>query len=64
MTRGWQIKLKMLWLYLPNVRDWYLEVWQQDAYARMCCNGYECGCGGSCYEEMWEYHWRTRRAKR
>lgn len=49
------IKLRMLWLYGFSVRAWYRDVWRQEADARMCCDGRECGCYGSTYREMWEH---------
>jgi len=49
------LKLRMLWMmrWLPRV--WYAEVWKQDASARICCDGYMCGCQGSDYWAYWEH---------
>lgn len=56
------LKLKMLWLYRGHFRDWYRDVWMQEPWAQMCCSGRECGCMGSCYADMWEHLWKTRKA--
>lgn len=48
------LKLKMLVLYRWHLLEWYQEIWKQDSSARMCCDGRECGCYGSCYGDMWE----------
>jgi hypothetical protein len=55
------LKLKMLWFYRGMWRDWYSDVWKQDPDAQMCCNGHMCGCMGSCYGDMWEHYWNTRK---
>lgn len=49
------LKLRMLRVYGFQFREWYREVWQQEAYARMCCSGHECGCYGACYGDWWEH---------
>lgn len=49
------LKLRMLRLYRFHIREWWRDIWKQDAWARMCCDGYMCGCHGSCYADMWEH---------
>ena len=58
------LKLKMLWLYRGAISAWYSDVWQRDESQQMCCSGYECGCYGSCYGEMWEHLWINRKARK
>lgn len=55
------LKLKMLWIYRWMPLDWYSDVWKQDPNAQVCCSGYECGCQGSWYGDMWEHYWNTRK---
>jgi len=49
------LKLKMLWLYRGHIREWYRDVWKQEAGQRMCCDGRECGCYGADYYSWWEH---------
>lgn len=45
-------------LRLFNWRDpeyWLWDVWLQDPYDQMCCNGHECGCRGSTHYGWWQY---------
>lgn len=58
------LKLKMLWLYLPNVRDWYWDVWRAEESWQICCSGRECGCQGACKGDEWEWAWKQYRSRR
>jgi hypothetical protein len=58
------LKLKMLWIYRGSFREWYHDVWKKVAGARMCCDGYMCGCYGSDNASWWEYLWTDRKRKR
>ena len=43
----------MLRVYKLQVREWYHDVWRQEAGARMCCDGHMCGCYGADYASWW-----------
>lgn len=49
------VKLKLLRTMWNTPKIWYKEVWSQDPYSRMCCNGYMCGCMGADYIMYWEH---------
>lgn len=49
------LKLKMARLYWPAMREWYSEVWTEEPYARMCCDGRMCGCYGATHFEHWQH---------
>ena len=38
------------------VQTWRKEVWPHDLDTRFCCDGRECGCGGSTFRDV--YLWR------
>lgn len=47
-------KLRILRIFLWDAFDgWRGAV--RDLDARMCCDGYECGCMGSTNREFWEH---------
>lgn len=49
------LKLRLLRLYRFAVREWKSDVWDKEGRARMCCDGYMCGCQGSDYASWWEH---------
>lgn len=49
------LKLRMLRVYKLQVREWYQDVWRQEAGGRMCCDGYMCGCYGADYASWWHH---------
>ncbi len=50
------LKIRMLRLYgFRGFRDWIEDVWKHEPGGRMCCDGYMCGCYGSCWGDWWEY---------
>lgn len=63
LLEDWALKLKMLWLYQFQFRDWWREVALQESGGRMCCDGYMCGCYGSDYRSWWQHLWETRRER-
>lgn len=49
------VKIKMAQLYWPDLGQWFSEVWMQEPYVRMCCDGHMCGCYGETHFSHW-YH--------
>lgn len=49
------LKLKMLRVYGFSFSEWRKDVWNKEADARMCCDGYMCGCYGSTNGDWWEH---------
>ena len=62
MSEVW-IKLRLLWLYRHWFREWKADVWDKEGRARMCCDGYQCACRGSCNIDWWEHLLGIRRDK-
>ncbi len=54
------LKLKMLRVYGFQIREWRDDVWRNEPWARMCCDGRECGCYGSCWGDWWEHLLREK----
>lgn len=51
-------KLRILAIFLRSDFDyWRKEIWPVDLDARACCDGRECGCGGSTHREY--YLWQA-----
>lgn len=49
-------KLRVLWWLLCNAAEqWRSDVWSCELDARYCCDGRECGCGGSTNREIWSW---------
>lgn len=56
------LKLKMLRLYgWRGRKDWIRDVLRQEGSSRQCCSGYDCGCGGADYVDMWTHLWKNRK---
>jgi hypothetical protein len=49
------IKLRLLWLYRWQFREWKADVWDKEGRGRMCCDGRMCGCYGSDNLSWWEH---------
>lgn len=49
------IKLRLLWLYRWQFREWKVDVWDKEGRGRMCCDGYRCECCGSDNLSWWEH---------
>jgi hypothetical protein len=49
------LKLRMFRVYRFAFREWVEDVWRHEPGGRMCCNGRECGCYGSCWGDWWEH---------
>ena len=50
-------KLRILRMLMrATFEQWQTEIWPHDLDTRYCCDGRECGCGGSTFREiyMWE----------
>lgn len=49
------LKLRMFRVYRFAFREWVEDVWRHEPGGRMCCDGRECGCYGSCWGDWWEH---------
>lgn len=65
MTRAPIIKLRILFrFWLSNPVGWYHDVWKQNPWERLCCDGHQCGCRGSDHYEWWDYLLKKPRTNR
>ena len=47
-------KLRVLLYVLADAyTNWRNDVWLRELDTRWCCDGRECGCGGSTVREIW-----------
>ena len=50
-------KLRILWMLLrASYDDWRKKILPHELDARYCCDGRECGCGGSTMRDL--YLWK------
>lgn len=50
-------KLRVLrYLLVSGYEEWRDSVWKCDLDSLWCCDGRECGCGGSTVREMWDWN--------
>lgn len=56
------LKLRVLHEWLRAAyEEWRKEVWRHDLDSNACCDGHECGCGGSTRRELYTWHMTKER---
>lgn len=54
------LKLKLLAFWDFDFDSWHQHIWPFRPDELICCNGHDCGCKGSTYQEYWEYCLKLR----